>query len=304
MFQSYQGGQCTNPCFSGVLLTSTPHNILYNPLADFPHNHCQNNGQWWEKNESCGNDCHESSERILAEPGIEQVTSCSEVCNPMGLGCRKRRNHWFFIVFSKDFPEGVKVCHCVVNLSVIYMLQDDMAGIGRGCPHQNRGQSSCINGGRIDASCCVDSHISLNLACRQQPAITGVLCCKQSGRFVTSAFCFFVHCFQDYFNFTLVESAPIHAFLQILLQVLCTVYFLRQTLAAFLYHRWVNYGWILFQWQSPILGEILCKHAIQTSNLLVLSLMNCWLTHRTWHDLCNNLRCNFSYQGSVFTSIS
>lgn len=56
-----------------------------------------------------------------------------------------------------------------------------MAGIGRGCPHQHQGQTSCINGGRIDASCCVDSHISVNRGCQQQPWIDGVMCCQQSG---------------------------------------------------------------------------------------------------------------------------
>lgn len=60
--------------------------------------------------------------------------------------------------------------------------QDDLAGIGRGCPHQNKGQTSCISGGRIDASCCVDSHISLNRGCMQQSWIDGVMCCKKSGK--------------------------------------------------------------------------------------------------------------------------
>ena len=50
------------------------------PLAAFPHNHCQNNGQWWERNESCRIDWHQSLERILAEQGIKPVTSCSQVC--------------------------------------------------------------------------------------------------------------------------------------------------------------------------------------------------------------------------------
>ena len=36
----------TYPCFPGVLLTSTPHNIPSKPLAAFPHNHCRNNRQW------------------------------------------------------------------------------------------------------------------------------------------------------------------------------------------------------------------------------------------------------------------
>ena len=43
-FQLYRSGQCTYPCFPGVLLTSTPHNILSKPLAAFQHNHCRNNG--------------------------------------------------------------------------------------------------------------------------------------------------------------------------------------------------------------------------------------------------------------------
>ena len=37
VFQLYLGGQCTYPCFPGVLLTSTPHNIPSKPLAAFPH---------------------------------------------------------------------------------------------------------------------------------------------------------------------------------------------------------------------------------------------------------------------------
>ena len=45
VFQLYHGGQCTHPCFSGVLLTSAPHIILSKPLAAFPHNHCRINAQ-------------------------------------------------------------------------------------------------------------------------------------------------------------------------------------------------------------------------------------------------------------------
>ena len=90
VFQIYPRGQCIYPCFPGVLLTSTPHNILSKPLAAFQLNHCRNNGQWWERNESCHNDHHQSLERILDELRIEQVTSCSEVHNAtdraMGLG--------------------------------------------------------------------------------------------------------------------------------------------------------------------------------------------------------------------------
>ena len=31
--------QCTYPCFLGILLTSTSHNIILKPLAAFPNNH-------------------------------------------------------------------------------------------------------------------------------------------------------------------------------------------------------------------------------------------------------------------------
>ena len=79
--------------FPGILLTSTPHNFLSKPLAAFPHNLCRNNGQRWERNESCRNGYHQSSERILVEPGIEPATSCSQVRNAadwaMGLGTTK-----------------------------------------------------------------------------------------------------------------------------------------------------------------------------------------------------------------------
>ena len=40
------------------------------PLAAFPHNNCVINGQ--QSNKCRLNDCHQSSKRILAEPGIEQ----------------------------------------------------------------------------------------------------------------------------------------------------------------------------------------------------------------------------------------
>lgn len=60
------------------------------------------------------------------------------------------------------------------------MDQDDLGGIGQHCPHQNFGQTSCIQGGRIDASCCVDAHF--HTACHQTNDITGVVCCKVKGQ--------------------------------------------------------------------------------------------------------------------------
>ena len=43
------------------------------------------------------------------------------------------------------------------------------------------GQKSCISGGQIDVSCCVDSHF--NRACQYRPGLaSGVLCCKIPGQ--------------------------------------------------------------------------------------------------------------------------
>ena len=69
LFQLYCRGQCTYPCFSGILFTSTLHNMLSKPLAAFPYNHCQNNREWQERNESSHNDYNQSMERTLAKPG-------------------------------------------------------------------------------------------------------------------------------------------------------------------------------------------------------------------------------------------
>ena len=49
VFQLYCCGQCTYPCFPGVLFTSTPHTFLFKPLPAFPNNHCRNNGLLWER---------------------------------------------------------------------------------------------------------------------------------------------------------------------------------------------------------------------------------------------------------------
>ena len=56
VFKLYRCDHCSYPCSSGVLSTSTPPNILSKPQAAFPHNHCRNNGQQWERNESFRND--------------------------------------------------------------------------------------------------------------------------------------------------------------------------------------------------------------------------------------------------------
>ena len=99
VFQIYRGGQCTYPCFPGVLLTSNPHHILPKPLAAFPHNHCRNNGQRRERNESCRNDYYQSPERIFAKPGIEPTRTCSQVPYQLwGLGFYHRIESCILII--------------------------------------------------------------------------------------------------------------------------------------------------------------------------------------------------------------
>ena len=79
LFHLDRVGQGTYPCFPGIPFTCSPHITLPKLPATFPHNHCRNNGQRWERNESCRNDYYQPSERILAEPGIEPATSCPQV---------------------------------------------------------------------------------------------------------------------------------------------------------------------------------------------------------------------------------
>lgn len=61
-----------------------------------------------------------------------------------------------------------------------HLEQDDLAGVGGGCAHQSYGQRSCISGGQIAVSCCVDTHFGQ--ACSFRPGLaTGVLCCRLPG---------------------------------------------------------------------------------------------------------------------------
>ena len=62
LFQLYRCVQYTYLCFPGVLFISVSQNILYELLATFLDNHCRNSRQRQERNESCPNDYHQSSE--------------------------------------------------------------------------------------------------------------------------------------------------------------------------------------------------------------------------------------------------
>ena len=125
LFQLYRSGQSTYPCFPGFLLTSTPHSILSKPLAAFQHNQCRNKGQRWERNESSRNDYHQSSERILAEPGSEPVTSCSQICNTtswaMELGAQYN-NHGLIKLSILEVPYTTQLVGINIGLNRILSL--------------------------------------------------------------------------------------------------------------------------------------------------------------------------------------
>ena len=125
-FQLYRRGQCTYPCFCGVLLTSTPRNILSMPLAAFPNNYCRNNGQRWDRNESCRNDYHQSSERILVE--LADQTSnflfSSLHLYRLSYGTRLSRNvenahYWQFLTCCNLLPISPFLLTVMVHLNTV-----------------------------------------------------------------------------------------------------------------------------------------------------------------------------------------
>ena len=80
VIQLYCSGQYTYPCFPGTFFTNTLHNILSKPLAAFPHNHLRDNGQREERNESCCNDYHQSSESFGRAQGLDQQPPVLKSC--------------------------------------------------------------------------------------------------------------------------------------------------------------------------------------------------------------------------------
>ena len=132
---------------SWSILTSTPYSILSKPLAAFSHNHCGNNWQLWERNESCSNDYHQSSERIFAEPGIEPTTCFSEVCNAtnwaMGLGPWKEEGTFYsalFCLFRLLIWSSPKSCHwkCVKKQWMVLYIQQSRNNSQQHCPKRKR----------------------------------------------------------------------------------------------------------------------------------------------------------------------
>ena len=110
VFQLYHGGQYTYPCLPGVLLTCATHSILSKLMAAFKHNHCRNNGQPWGRNESCRNDYHQSSERILAKPGIKPVLESCILPTKLWSSTKTRntvRKSYFYFRQYKSFKNTV-----------------------------------------------------------------------------------------------------------------------------------------------------------------------------------------------------
>ena len=94
------------PFFPGVLFTTTPHDTLSRPL---------DNGQRWERNESCRNVCHRSSERILFYPRIEPSTSCSQVMHDTNWAMLVRPAEFELLTSIHIMFQSVK-WNCIVHV--------------------------------------------------------------------------------------------------------------------------------------------------------------------------------------------
>ena len=99
----------------GILFPVLPHNILSKPLAAFLNNHCQNNGQRWERNEFIRIDYHQFSEKLSADSEIKPATSRSQVlyATNWALGLCSILFNWDFL--SIGHP-GSWLVQCLVNL--------------------------------------------------------------------------------------------------------------------------------------------------------------------------------------------
>ena len=108
---------------------SSAHDILSKPRAAFPHNHCWNNRQQWERNESCCNDCHQSSESVLAEPEVRTddlilkssmlPNDLQELVLPSSLWNNLTKRTVFFIFMFK----GMKLC-CYTIIELLSAIID------------------------------------------------------------------------------------------------------------------------------------------------------------------------------------
>ena len=78
-FHVYRSGQCTYPCIPAVVLISSLHNIPPKPLAACQHNIVETMNSSERGMNLGAMTIHQSSEKLLADPGIEPATSCSQI---------------------------------------------------------------------------------------------------------------------------------------------------------------------------------------------------------------------------------
>ena len=102
VFQLYRSGQCTYPCFPGVLLTSNPHDILSKPLVTFPITIVETT----DSSERGMNPVIMTIINGRARDRTSDLLFSSEQCYELSYGARlkptqKEANHWPLFFFQQ-----------------------------------------------------------------------------------------------------------------------------------------------------------------------------------------------------------
>ena len=94
----------TYPCFPGVLLTSTPYNILSKPgLPSYVTISEKTKWTAVRGNESYRNDYHQSAKAILAEPGIEPAIPVFKSCTLLTELWAGQKNQSYLSDVQRDY---------------------------------------------------------------------------------------------------------------------------------------------------------------------------------------------------------
>ena len=105
LFNLYCGSHCTFSCFAKFLFSPVLHTIFFPSHWLLSHITIVETMDSGERNVPCRSDYHQSSERILAKPGIEPAISCSQFLyttnRAMGLG---------FYLFKDKYGHIENVC--------------------------------------------------------------------------------------------------------------------------------------------------------------------------------------------------
>jgi hypothetical protein len=99
-----------------------------------------------------------------AEPAMKTVDYASAIAFP---GC-------FAIDAAQDNNICYASCDAAVKAGIDSAQNVDMGAIGGNCNYKFQGSTSCISGGRIDAS------ENSGTGCNWNPSLTGVTCCRDS----------------------------------------------------------------------------------------------------------------------------